>query len=269
MNSSDAPFASKSEVRVRGILVGERIDVRALETTQRLAVAPIVVAAGDHGCVALFRYGAIVLFNMSPVEEASFLTSLRPLVFGQFTPMDTEDAVLKFDPATKDERAADGVVVLTAPTLDRVQIIADIFAKSVVLAHYERDVAAVFDRIEPLAANLERFGKLRSEGRELLKHLGGTLLIQQKVVGRVEVTEKPDILWDRPDLERLFLRLMDEYELPDRHAALGRKLDLISSTTETILNLLQQRHSYRVEWYVVILIVVEIVLTIIEMVRHR
>lgn len=264
-----ALFADKSEVRIRGLLVGERIDLRALETTQRLAMAPTVIAAGDRGCAALFRYGAVVLFNLSPVEEASFLTNLRPLISGQFAQLEIEDAVLKIDPQAKEERAANGVVVVAAPSLDRVQIVADIFAKSVALAYYERSVAAAFDRIEPLAENLEHFGTFKSEGKDLLKHLGGTLQVQQKMVGRVEVTEKPEILWDRPELDRLFQRLLDEYELPERHAALGRKLDLISSTAQTILNLLQQRHSLRVEWYVVILIVVEIILTIIEMFRQR
>ena len=90
-------------------------------------------------------------------------------------------------------------------------------------------------------------------------------MVQHKMVGRVEVTEKPDLLWDRPDLERLYTRLVDEYELPDRHRALDRKLELIARTAETVLDLLQTKRSLRVEWYIVILIVVEILLTLYEM----
>lgn len=85
------------------------------------------------------------------------------------------------------------------------------------------------------------------------------------MVGRVEVAEKPDLLWDHPQLERVYARLLDEYELSERHRALGRKLELISRTAETVLELLQNRRSLRVEWYIVILIVVEILLTLYEM----
>ena len=37
--------------------------------------------------------------------------------------------------------------------------------------------------------------------------IGQALLAQHRVSGRVAVEEKPDVLWDRPDLERLYARL--------------------------------------------------------------
>ena len=38
------------------------------------------------------------------------------------------------------------------------------------------------------------------------------------LIGRVEIEDKPDILWDQPELERLYARLEDEYELHERLA---------------------------------------------------
>ena len=123
------------------------------------------------------------------------------------------------------------------------------------LAHYETTVAAVFDEVEPLAAGLRERGRSRIHGRELLRHIGRTLDIQQRMVGRVEVEEKPEALWERPDLERLYQRLAEEYELTERHRALERKLDLIARTASTLLTLQYNRRSLRVEWYIVALIV--------------
>ena len=102
------------------------------------------------------------------------------------------------------------------------------------------------------------------QGRELLRHIGDTLSIQGKMVGRVEVQEKPELLWESPELEQLYLRLEDEYELQERHLALERKLELIARTAETLLELLQHKRSLRVEWYIVILILVEIMITLHE-----
>ena len=85
------------------------------------------------------------------------------------------------------------------------------------------------------------------------------------MVGRVEVGEKPDALWERPDLERLYLRLEDEFELKERQLALHRKLEVIGQTVETVLDLLQSRRALRVEWYIVVLIVAEILLNLYEM----
>ena len=42
------------------------------------------------------------------------------------------------------------------------------------------------------------------------------------------------MLWDRPDLERLYARLEDEYELKERAGALKRKLDVIVETAHAL-----------------------------------
>jgi uncharacterized Rmd1/YagE family protein len=254
----------KKEIRVRALLVGERIDLRAFESTQRLSALPLMVAAGERGAAVLLRYGAVVLFDLSPVEEASFLAQLKPLVSDAFSPPEIEELHIAID-AQGEEGSKDSIIVLREATVERLQIVSDILAKSVVLAHYEAGIAAVFDRIEPLAASLQRRGRRGYRGRELLRHIGSTLLIQHKMVGRVEVEEKPEMLWEHPELERLYLRLEDDYELRERHLALERKLDLISHTAETLLDLLHHHRNLRVEWYIVILIVVEVGLTLYEM----
>ena len=87
-------------------------------------------------------------------------------------------------------------------------------------------------------------------------------LMQHRMVGRVETAEKPELVWDHPELERLYLRLAEEYELRERSRALERKLDVISRTAETLLGLVQNRSSLRVEWYILGLIVAELILAL-------
>lgn len=89
------------------------------------------------------------------------------------------------------------------------------------------------------------------------------------MVGRVETGEKPELLWERPELERLYMRLADEYELRERERALDRKLDVVSRTVETLLGLVQTRSSTRVEWYIVLLIVAELVLAAYSLLLNR
>jgi uncharacterized Rmd1/YagE family protein len=105
-----------------------------------------------------------------------------------------------------------------------------------------------FDRIEPLANNLEQNGKGLANGKQLLRHIGGALVIHHKMVGRTEVGEKPELLWERPESERFYVRLEDEYELKERHFDLERKLELISRTVETLPELFQSDRSLRLEW---------------------
>jgi uncharacterized Rmd1/YagE family protein len=143
--------------------------------------------------------------------------------------------------------------------------VADILGKSVALSQFEGRIAEVFERIEPLAAHLRSTGRIGSQGRELVRQIGDVLLMQHQMVGRVEVIDKPEFLWERPDLDRLYARLRDEYELPDRHRALDKKLALVDHTAQTVLDLLQTQRSLRVEWYIVALIVVEIVILLYDL----
>lgn len=258
-------FTDRKIVSGRAIFLGERLDLSTLETGNFLAKMPLVVSAGESGCAVLFRYGVVVLFGLEPVEVSSFLMYLAPLVTDPFKTTETEDVSLTLDPGGSG-RVENGTIWLREFSLECLQIVADILGKSVVLAHYEMGTASIFDQIEPFSARLQITTRDERWGKELLRQLGRTLSIQHKIVGRVEIIDKPELLWEAPDLERIYLRLEDEYEIRERHSALERKLALISRTAETVLDLLQHNTGLRVEWYVVVLIVVEILLSLYDVV---
>ncbi len=258
-------FDGWERVRVHALLVGKRIDLRALHRGDSLKTTPLAIPAGEHGMAVLFRYGAVVLFNLQIVEEAAFLRSLESVIGDPLEDAEREEVQIAVDAAGDERLDGNGIILLRELTTERLLIVADVLAKSVSLAWDENRVARVFERIEPVAEALRRDRGGRAFARQLLDHISDVLITQHRMVGRVEVTEKPELLWDRPQLERLYLRLKEEYELPERDRALTRKLDLIAQTASTALGLLQARRAHRVEWYIVLLIVVEIFLTLYEM----
>ena len=93
----------------------------------------------------------------------------------------------------------------------------------------------------------------------ILKIIGNALIVQHRVSGRVAVTEKPDAVWDRPDLDRLYARLEDEYELRERTETLTRKLAVIADTAEVLTDIIDTRRSLRLEIIIVALIAIELV----------
>lgn len=251
-------------ISIRSRFVGERLNLKTLETGAPLSSNPLLIRAGSDGCAVLFRYGVVVLFNLSPLEEADFLAQLQPFISEPAQILVSEQIQVAFELDAK-ERIGQNMIWLKDRSVERLQVVADIFAKSVILEYYENQIAKLFERIRPFADAIQNQGARRPKDQELLRQIGGTLLIQHKMVGIVEVGEKPDPLWERPDLERLYLRLEDEYELRERLLALERKLALVSRTAETALELMQHDSSHRVEWYIVALIVVEILLSVYEL----
>jgi uncharacterized Rmd1/YagE family protein len=260
-STSPKLFGDQGRVRVRALLAGQRLNLKAFEIAPKVASSPLVVNTGQDGYAVLFRYGVVVLFNVAPVEEVSFLAALQTVIQEPFEKTEFDEAEIIIDPKIE-EQVEDTFIAVNECRVEHLQVIADVLAKSVTLSWYEYTVADSFGRVEQMADELKRKGRSGRKARELLSHIGASLLIQSQVIGRVEVEDKPDILWDRPDLERLYMQLESQYELLERHAVLKHKLDLIHQTAETMLGLLTDKRTLHVEWYIVILIVFEIVLSL-------
>jgi len=249
----------------RAILVGEGFDTQRIERARLIATQPLTIRIGENGYGVFYRFGVIVLFGVPPIEEAALLKSVEPFVINPRSTTEPEDVDVLIDPSADETVRPDGVIRIRRVTTELLQIVADVLAKSMVLEHYERQVAGVFDQFQPLADTLRRTGRSGLNTRQLLRQIGDLMLTQHHMVGRVEIVEKPDLLWDHPELERLHSRLTAEFELHDRDRALSRKMRLISDTAEALLNLVHNKRSLRVEWYITILILVEIALSLYEM----
>ncbi len=252
-------------MRIEAILLAQRLDTRKFESRAPVADSPLTLHVGRDGLAVLFRFGVAVLFGLSAEERRDFLAELTAVATGPGDGTLAEEAGLEIAPDLPAAVLPSGAVRLRELSPASAQVIADVLAKSVVLDFHESRLGGVFDRIEPTASELHTTGAVTLRGRELLRQIGEVLVTQHRMVGRVEVGERPDVLWDHPELERLHRRLADEYELRERQRALDRKLELISRTLEALLGLVQQKRMLRVEWYIVALILFEIALTLYQM----
>jgi uncharacterized Rmd1/YagE family protein len=265
MDTSPLPSPAGFEpLTARAVVLGERIDTAGLERRDALSTAPLSFRVGQ-GLVVVFRYGVVVLIGLDPIAEDEVLRGIHPRVQGGLS-LREEETIRLAARDDKDEGVQpDGVVRIGALSPDKLLVVADAVAKSAALAHDERQVAHVFDTIEPWARELAERGRSPSGRRDMIRLIGSALLVQHRVAERVAVREKPDILWDRPDLERLYARLEDEYELVERAETLGRKLDLIGDTVTVMTDLIDTQRSLRLEAIVVGLILLEVALTLVQM----
>jgi required for meiotic nuclear division protein 1 len=259
-------FLAQRTSQVRALLLGQRIAPGPVEGFHKLSDKPLVLAGHTQGCALVFRYGAVVFFGMTPEDERLLCESLT--IREPAARPESELVELRIDGDFDAEpRIENSIIFVPDDDIQHLELIGEALAKSVVLAYHEAAIASLFDRIEPLAQNLYDNLNHRERERELLEYIGGALLSEQRMVGRVEVREKPELLWENATLERFYQRLEREYELRDRATSVERKLGLISRTAQTALDLLEQRSTRRVEWYIVVLIVVEILLTVYNMLR--
>jgi uncharacterized Rmd1/YagE family protein len=257
-------MAYRPDFKARALLFSDRFDLRTWKAEERMASNPLAVAVSGGGVAVLFRYGAVVFFDATDEEQSAFLRQLEPIMGVAIGVPETEDVEVRVAPGIREGMQGERIFI-ASDEVERLQIVADVLSKSVVLAFHEGRIAGSFDRIEPLALELEQHGRIAGEAMELVRHVGAMLRSEQLMIGQVAVTEKPELIWERPELEGLYIRLEDEFEIRERHAALRQKVDLIAHTAQTLVQMQQNRRSLRLELYIVILIVFEIVLMLYDM----
>jgi required for meiotic nuclear division protein 1 len=245
---------------VKALLVGHRINMRGL----RDFVEPDQLDFDGNGIALVFRHGAVVLFGVTPAAEALFLDQIREQVVDPLVIPELETAGIEVSPEREEQVDGHGHIVLKALTPERLLLAGTALARSVALAHDELRIAETFDRIEPLVAALQVHGRVGHPIRSVMRQVGEVLAAQHRMVGRTMISEKPEILWDHPELDRLYGRLEAEFELGDRARIIDHKLQVIGDAADALLNVIQDRRSVRLELAIIALIAFEIVINLAE-----
>jgi uncharacterized Rmd1/YagE family protein len=249
-------------IPVRAVQLGQSLDIKGLERQDAFSTNPLAFRTSSTGTAILFKSGAAVFVGMTPAEEEQVLRSLEDRIVAPIVPTEMETAQISIAPGDDELLDTSGAIRLRNADPNRLLLVGEALAVSVALAYVERRIAMAVDRIEPVAASLLARRLPRGPKSALLEQIGEALLLQKRLADRVDLDDKPDVLWDHPELERLWAKLVDEYDLPARARAIERKLVVIRETAETIAELLSTRTSHRLEWLVIILIAIEIALAL-------
>jgi uncharacterized Rmd1/YagE family protein len=253
------------QISVRAVLVGDRLTIDRTAHTGMVSAAPYCFHQ-DDGYVAVFRYGAIVLIGLTAAAEKAALAEFAgDASRGPY--LEEEKVALEIRADQDEGLNAGGALQIKDLSAAHALVLADILAKSVALARYERELASVFDTIEPAAATLAVSGRIPRNRKALLQLIGSALLAQHRVSGRIAFAEKPDILWEHPELERLYARLEDEYEIVERGTLLNGKMSVLGSAAETFTDMMDTARSARLELLIVLLIVAELIIAAVTLFR--
>lgn len=247
----------------RARLLGSRIDTRDLAADLSAAA----LAMEGH-LTFVFRYGVVVTIGSGSAPTDQLDAALQSHVMDPARMDESETASLELRPDGGDRIGPHGQIQLIDASQERLLLVAIVLARSVVLARDEILVSEAFDRIAPLVADLRENGRVHLPIRPVMRLVGNVLAARHRVMGTAQVDEQPDLLWDHPEIDRLYTRLEGEYELKERAEVLGRKFTVLGEFTEVLLGIVQDKRAYRVEVIIIALISFEIFLTLFTMAAH-
>jgi uncharacterized Rmd1/YagE family protein len=248
------------ELFARARLLGVRIDTRDVvgdDAVTRLAALT--------GLTFVFRYGVVVTFGSGAEPTEGLDAALGRHVVDRTKVQEIESTSLAIRPVGGDRIGPDGQILLVDSSHERLLLVATVLARSVVLSRDEILVSEAFERISPLVNDLQENGRARLPIRRVMKLVGNVLAARHRVMGMVQVDERPDILWDHPELDHLYVRLEAEYELKERAGVLERKFVALGDSAEVLLDIVQDIRAFHLEVAIIALIALEIVLTLSDM----
>ena len=145
------------------------------------------------------------------------------------------------------------------------EIVGTVLAKSVALERIEIDTDKLLDEIEDIVDYLQR-GYLTVSDKQLAKMSARILGFRLSAISYIMLLDKPEITWINEEAEILFDQLSPLFELTDRSENIRLKSEMLMDITRVFTELAHAKRGNRLEWAIIILIMIEIVLSLVAMI---
>jgi uncharacterized Rmd1/YagE family protein len=211
----------------------------------------------------IFPFGSVVFVNFRPEEMKTTLLYLKQVdknVSNVFPAEYSDEYRIMVDSAAAPAVTNDYMMVATGHEYMR-EIAAVILAKSVALDRIEVSIDKLLDDVEEIVGFLEK-GKLGTSDARLGKISAKILGFKLDTISYVMLLDKPAITWSNNFAAELYDELSVIFELSDRYANTRHKVDTLMDITEVFSSLVHARRGAKLEWGIIILIVIEIVLQV-------
>lgn len=211
--------------------------------------------------VYLYYFGGVVFLNCSDATIRNFAVEMTKMAeaFRDFPNIKYQEHYsLRIDTGGTLQIRNDCAVM---PAHDRsfIDIIAFVIAKSVALECVEEQVDKVLDEMEGLISMLGQ-GKLRIADKRLAILASKILNFKYRSISFIMILDKPEITWDNQEADRLYQTMANLFELSNRYNEIKHKSETLMDITEVFSNLSHANRDSRLEWIIIILIVIEIII---------
>lgn len=220
----------------------------------------VVVRLDGTASLFAFDFGALVFVDASRARVDEILRIVGDHLENEPHPPLREDFLLEVDPSKTTPAVSFESVTLSQLTPLDVECLATVLAQSVAIDYYDEDLQAILARVEGIARDIAKTGKLGAPRLNLVRFVATSISFQIEMIGSMSLLDKPDFTWDDERCERLYDALRHHFEIRERHAALEAKLATIRESLSQFLDLNAARSSHNLELIVVGLIALEILL---------
>lgn len=210
----------------------------------------------------VFDYGVVVFGNYDSIAKSKFIDYIKNYATTTVDLNLFEEYRIKLDKSISKVLVKDDYVTVPHIEAAIVGIVMLNISQSVALEYYEVLTGELISSSKHYIVELEKKGKLSISKTNLLKYIGKVLNVKNSIVDNLYILDDPNLVWDNEELNLLNRRLKLNFDINPRFKDLDYRLQIVENNLTLFTDVLNVRESTRLEWVIIILIVLEIIIAL-------
>lgn len=256
------------EALVRG-LIQQNLYIPNTISTSTNSVPEVIHAVAKYEVerepreIFFFEEGTVVMWNVSELECENILDFLKRYEQNRYmdyvVQSESEQMRYSYTDDGKQSHLKNGIIMIAsnATNLDKFTF-SNAMAQSVKLGIWEASLDNYIDSIEFVTEDLKAGRKLRMTQQEVLRKQGELFKLRHSINLSSDLLDTPDFYWERDDLERVYQETCSYFNIAKRTRVINEKLNHCVELVAIVSAHLSDRHHIRLEWMIIILIMVEV-----------
>ncbi len=210
----------------------------------------------------VFDYGVVVFANYDAITKKDFLDFIHQFSTSIVNLDLSEEYQIKTDEKLTKALVKNDYVSVQQIDSSILRIVLLNVGQSVALEYYEVLTDELITSSKHYILELEKRGRLSISKTNLLKYIGKVLNVKNSIVDNLYILDDPNLVWENEDLNILNRQLKSNFDINTRFKDLDYRLQIIEDNLTLFTDVLNVRESTRLEWIIIILIVIEIMIAL-------
>jgi uncharacterized Rmd1/YagE family protein len=215
----------------------------------------------SKGDVFYFSYGVIVCWGLTPAEEKNFLAYAKEFEKEPNKKIEIDEFSYLYGETMNIEE--DEIVLHNKSILTKLAVSHGI-AQSIKLTIFEDLIQQTIGLTKDLPADLASKGKISLSKKGISKKMGELFMRRSFINLHLEILDVPEFFWNYPELEPFYRKSAHYLDVSKRGDILNKRLGVIHELFEILSGELNHQHSARLEWIIIVLIVMEVILAVLN-----
>jgi uncharacterized Rmd1/YagE family protein len=212
--------------------------------------------SSEERFIYIFHYGLVCFFNMAPAGIEKALQEIKPFCDTYLDKNNSEEIPIYIEPNTL--KVQFDHVILPELNHEMIRLVMLNTSQSVALNSYSEITEKLLIETNKHTKYLENKGKLDISGNKLKRFIGKVLNIKNRISENLYIFDSPEITWENEQLNKLNTELKQTFDLKDRYRLIHDRIEIIKDNLELFKDIMDHKESSRLEWVIIILIVIEV-----------